>query len=234
MIPMRPSTLTIRQPVLQMLDYAGADWDSIHRTSSREWLTSYDGALGEALNLRLAGLVRHAPLLELGCGTSELAVKLYDNGWTNVTAVDVSSHAVAQAQRAWCGPGIRPGLRFEKANAKALSFSDGSVAAVLDKGTLDAMCCGDGFDYEAQCVSSEVTRVLSPGGRWICVSLMAPEVLLPIWQRNRPEWAFVRSDRLPGGLHLYYGRTKRRFTSVWHWHPIEGGWLSRSCGAPLM
>ena len=48
------------------------------------------------------------------------------------------------------------GLRFAVADARDLSpvVPDGSVAAILDKGTLDAICCGDGFDYARSAVAA--------------------------------------------------------------------------------
>ena len=65
----------------------------------------------------------------------------------------------------------------------------GSVAAVLDKGTLDAICCGDGFDWEAGRVAASLVRALRPGGVWVCASLMPPSVVLPLVRRT--EWSLA-------------------------------------------
>ena len=160
-------------------------------------------------------------------GTSDLAACLYDEGWQDVTAVDVSRQAIAAATKRYAE--TRPGLRFEFGDCRHLTnVSDGSYGAVLDKGTLDACCCGDGFDYEAQRIAAEVARVLTPGGLWCSVSLMPPSVLLPLLPKH--VWQSVECEPLHGGrLHFYRGLRSRwgARTTRWHWHPVEGGWHSR-------
>lgn len=216
----------------RMVDYAGLDWDGFHRAHSREWLLPYEGPLASAIELRLQGLSKAAPLLELGCGTSDMAKKMYDSGWRNVTSIDCSHAAVRGAQERYGG--TRPGLHFATADARTLAgFADASVAAVLDKGTVDAICCGEGFDWEAKQVARQVARVLIPGGRWLCVSLMPPNVLLPLLREGRSEWALVNSEPLSRGLHLYHCHKRGRMFTRWHYHPVEGGWHSRSRAALL-
>ena len=93
-----------------------------------------------------------------------------------------------------------PGLRFEKADALALPFADASFATVIDKGTLDAILCSDAFDVDVPRMAREVERVLRRDGRWLCVSLNQPALVLPLLQSvgslrvsavplARPEWA---------------------------------------------
>ena len=55
-------------------------------------------------------------------------------------------------------------------DAKQLSFSDGNFEAVIDKGTLDSILCGDGSGPNAHQMLSEIYRVLSPNGVYICIS----------------------------------------------------------------
>ena len=51
-----------------------------------------------------------------------------------------------------------------------MSFKDGSFDIVIDKGLIDAMICSDGAAQNVQSMLSEIYRVLSPSGVYICVS----------------------------------------------------------------
>ena len=209
-------------PVLH--DFAAVDWNEFHQAhSSKEWLLPSEDMHGR-LSKALRGLPRSTPLLELGCGTSTLAAQLVDAGWCNVTAIDISRHAVEAAR---VRDGLRPALRYLVADARNMKFmAPAQLGAIIDKGTLDAVCCGDGFDWEAKQIANEMVRVLVPGGRWICLSLMPPSVLLPLIQG--PKLSCVGYEAI-SGLHLYAMRRCRAGTPVtrWHWHPIEGGWRTR-------
>ena len=202
---MRPRPqLALTRCLVLLCDFAAVDWDTYHAGGAREWLVPYNGLLKTTLNQHLARLPRSEPVLELGCGTSSLAAQLHADGWSNVLAVDLSRTAVDAARARHSAVS---GLRFAVADARDLSpvVPDGSVAAILDKGTLDAICCGDGFDYEARRVGASLTRALRPGGVWCCVSLMPPGLVLPLLQRD--EWAELQSTPFGERLHFYVGRT---------------------------
>ena len=85
-------------------------------------------------------------VLDLGCGTSELAAALAARGH-ELTAVDYARAAVAAAQArarrrraATAGLAPPPVPVFAVADATALPFRNGAFDAVLDKGTLDVRC----------------------------------------------------------------------------------------------
>ena len=218
-----------RSAPVRMADFAALDWDAYHvENAEEEWLLPYQGVLQERLREKLCGLPPSAPLLELGCGTSSLAAKLYDDGWRDVKALDISRHCVQVARKRHGGK-QRPGLQFAVGDARKLAtVPDAHIGAVLDKGTLDAICCGEGFDYEAKRVSREVNRVLAPGGRWLVLSLMPPSVLMPLLQADA-EWSVLTHERVRE-YHLYRAHRSRKGSMLtrWHWHPVPGhSWRSR-------
>ena len=227
----QPARSSRQIPIGMLCDFAAVDWNRRHMDNSdQEWLMPFS-ELRSVLSKQLAGLPSCTPLLELGCGTSDLAARLFDDGWRNVTSVDLSRAAVQQAHARFSGG--RPGLMFALSDARRLDgFGSSEFGCVIDKGTLDAICCGEGFDYEGRLVLKSVERVLVPGGRWVCVSLMGPAVVMPML--DQAAWPYRHHERLgSSGLHLYQARRHRRghIRTRWFWHPVEGGWATRSAGA---
>ena len=51
-----------------------------------------------------------------------------------------------------------------------MQFKDGSFDCVIDKGLMDAMVCSDGATGNIQSMLSEIYRVLSDKGVYICIS----------------------------------------------------------------
>lgn len=74
-------------------------------------------------------------ILQIGCGNSTLADHMYDNGYRNITSVDIVDDIIKkQRQR---NKKRRPELVFETKDAtKSLSDPSGPYNVVLDKGTL--------------------------------------------------------------------------------------------------
>ena len=69
-----------------------------------------------------------------------------------------------------------------------MSYPDESFDVVIDKGTLDAIICGD----EATCfpdkVLLEVNRVLKKDGVYICITFGMPEKLMDYFQKSPLKW----------------------------------------------
>lgn len=161
-----------------------AAWDAAYASSNgamAEWLLPYQSV--RSILLEELRDMRDLPVLELGCGTSNLAASLCEDGFRDVTACDASRVAVEVCQRVY---GAVNGLCFKREDARRLSFDSATFAAVVDKGTLDAILSCEGYDYEGRLVAAELVRVLKPNGCWICISLMPPSVVIPVMQR--PEW----------------------------------------------
>ena len=184
-------------------------------TSRDEWLVPYKGALAALLSAEL-GEFREAPILELGCGSSRLSEEMAADGWSCLTASDISPTAVesarsraAAAAAAGAGGGAAASFCVADARELSLAFGEGSFAGVVDKGTVDAICTGDGWDYEARRVSRSLRRVLKPGGKWVGVCLTPPSALLAAMESD--QWATLSGERwaTSGGsvLYSYVGQT---------------------------
>ncbi|KAG7514952.1 hypothetical protein JOB18_046239 [Solea senegalensis] len=113
-------------------------------------------------------------VLVVGCGNSELSEQLYDVGYKHLTNIDISETVVTHMNQrnAEC----RPGLTFQQVDATQTPYEDASYGAALDKGTLDAMASEEEGAL-AKNMLTEVGRVLSVGGRYVCVTLAQESVI---------------------------------------------------------
>lgn len=99
--------------------------------------------------------------LDVATGTGDLAIALADGGFREVIGVDFTPAMIAAAEEKRHG---RVDLRFQVADAMALPFPDDQFDAVTVAFGLRNM-----VDYQA--AITEMTRVVRPGGRWICLEL---------------------------------------------------------------
>lgn len=69
----------------------------------------------------------------------------------------------------------KKGLTWNVMNVSTLSYPDQQFDAVVDKGTMDSILCGENSTRNASRYCSEVARVLKPGGCFFIVSYGVPE-----------------------------------------------------------
>ena len=76
-----------------------AHWDAIFGGKSSPELTWFQPHLTKSLELiQATGLSQDAPILDLGCGDSTLVDDLLESGYTDLTAMDVSSLALERSR----------------------------------------------------------------------------------------------------------------------------------------
>uniref|UniRef100_A0A915KS23 Methyltransferase domain-containing protein n=1 Tax=Romanomermis culicivorax TaxID=13658 RepID=A0A915KS23_ROMCU len=117
-------------------------------------------------------------ILQIGCGNSLLADELYDNGFRNVTSVDIVPDVIKkQRQR---NKKRRPNLVFETADVtKGLKYDSSTFNVIIDKGTLDALSSDDSMEKVLK-MFGEVDRCLAIGGRYLAISL-AQDAIIKAW-----------------------------------------------------
>ncbi|XP_030627442.1 eEF1A lysine and N-terminal methyltransferase isoform X1 [Chanos chanos] len=155
-------------------EFSSADyWERFFRKrgdKAFEWYGDYNSLCGVLHKY----IKPREKVLVLGCGNSELSEQLYDVGYRNQVNIDISetviSHMIQRnAER-------RPDLTFQRVDATQTGFESASFQAALDKGTLDAMASEEEGAL-ARRMLEEVGRVLSVGGRYVCVSLAQEHVV---------------------------------------------------------
>lgn len=148
------------------------------------------GRSAAAYRAAVARVPRGARLLEIGCGDKAEAWDQDERG-LDVTAIDISGVAVAQARDRAIGEG-RWRLDFVEMNAEALEFPDSSFDAVIGAGILHHL--------DLSAAVPEVARVLRPDGVGVFLEPLGLNPVLNLYRRVTPgertpdEHPLVRAD----------------------------------------
>ncbi|XP_061540455.1 eEF1A lysine and N-terminal methyltransferase isoform X1 [Phycodurus eques] len=137
---------------------------------SFEWYGDYNklcGVLHKYIKMKDQVLV-------VGCGNSELSEQLHDVGYKHLTNIDISETVVSHMNQR--NAERRPGLTFQQVDATQMPYEAACYQAALDKGTLDAMASEEGGAL-ARNMLTEVGRVLTIGGRYVCITLAQESVI---------------------------------------------------------
>ena len=114
-------------------------------------------------------------VLMAGCGNSRLSEDMFEDGFANISNVDISRVVIDQMGDKYKD---KPALTFQQMNVCSLEFPDESFDAVIVKGTMDAILCGEGSTANVAKMCMEVSRVLKPSGILFVVSYGVPDNLM--------------------------------------------------------
>ncbi|CAG9538654.1 unnamed protein product [Cercopithifilaria johnstoni] len=149
-------------------------WEEFYKASndSFEWYGDFK-TFGRVLIKYLKSTDK---ILQIGCGNSELASQLYDNGYRIIDSIDIDEGVIKEQV---AKNSSRPGLQFICCSATKIDAPDEKYNVILDKGTLDALvplACEDVVE-NVEKMFSEICRVLTVGGRYIVLTLAQKHVL---------------------------------------------------------
>ena len=116
-------------------------------------------------------------VLEYGCGTGSQVFSLAANG-ADVTAIDISSTAIALASQQAQRLGIRTRVTFAEMNAEKLALADNSVELICGSGILHHL------DLETSC--AEINRVLVSGGSAHFIEPLGHNLAINLFRRLTP------------------------------------------------
>ncbi|KAH7513570.1 uncharacterized protein LOC107433368 [Ziziphus jujuba] len=150
-------------------------WDKRYAQESAgsfDWYQKYN-SLAPLIRLYIPPLSHHRNrILVVGCGNSALSQGLADDGYEDVVSIDISSVVVEVMQRRYSD---RPCLKYLQMDVRDMSgFQTSSFDAVVDKGTLDSLLCGNNSRQNATKMLEEVWRVLEYEGVYILITYGAP------------------------------------------------------------
>eukprot|EP00922_Rhytidocystis_sp_ex-Travisia-forbesii_P008126 GHVS01011970.1.p1 GENE.GHVS01011970.1~~GHVS01011970.1.p1 ORF type:complete len:239 (-),score=30.12 GHVS01011970.1:384-1100(-) len=172
-----------------MASYGKSDyWDERYTKDPEpfEWYQRYSGIKDVIAS---TGIQHNQHILMIGCGNSTLSEDMYNDGFKDITNIDISAVAIKAMNVKYSGQQFA-GMTYNQMNCLDMtSIADQSFPVVLDKGTLDSILCGEGSTSNVQKMLREISRVLEPGGLYICVSYGQPAYRLSYLQRDELEWA---------------------------------------------
>ena len=127
-------------------------------------------------------------ILMAGCGTSTLSEALWADGWMSVTNVDYSEVACNYMRKRNAS---REGMEYLVMDVRRMSALDsGTYDCVIDKGCIDALFCTIGsISDQLEEVCAEISRLLKPGGYFLCFTQGTPAMRMPYFQHKKYSWA---------------------------------------------
>lgn len=144
-------------------------WESVYRRKPADGVSWYRPHLERSLAIiEAAGLSKDASIVDVGGGASTLVDDLLDRGYTRVTVVDLSAHALEVAKQRL---GHRAALvQWIVGDATRLTLPDGSVDFWHDRAVFHFL---RDADERARYVET-AHRALRPGGT-IVVATFGPD-----------------------------------------------------------
>lgn len=134
-------------------DYDAMDHAAVNRLFVADFLAVWDGK---------------SPILDVGTGTAQIPIELCrQHPHAEVVAIDLAEHMLELAKRNVAAAGFAGRIRPEKQNARAMTYADGSYAAIISNSIVHHI-------PEPPLVFAEMVRVCAPGGRLFIRDLMRP------------------------------------------------------------
>eukprot|EP00164_Ancoracysta_twista_P003768 GFYU01005051.1.p1 GENE.GFYU01005051.1~~GFYU01005051.1.p1 ORF type:complete len:210 (+),score=37.99 GFYU01005051.1:48-677(+) len=150
-----------------------------------DWYQRYTG-----IKDLIKKLVRHDhKVLNVGCGNSRLSEDMYADGFKNIDNIDISSVVInAMEQKYRQEPVCCPEMTWKVMDVRSLEYPSEYFDVVLDKGTMDAMLCGEGSTQNADKMLSEIHRVLKAGGVFVSISYGSKEHRFTYLEKDHLSW----------------------------------------------
>jgi len=146
-----------------------------------DWYQRYSGLKG-ILNENIPKKLE--PVLMVGCGNSRLSEEMIGDGYsTNFINIDISS-VVIESMKKRC-----PNLNWQVMDVTKMAYENEHFGAVIDKGTLDAILCGEGSAQTSEKMLADIARVLKPDGVFVCITYGQPSNRLHYLKKKKFNWS---------------------------------------------
>ena len=176
-------------------------WDDQYKSkpsTTYDWLQSY-ATLKPFMDKHVD---RGHRILMVGCGNSLLTADMHADGFVNIVSTDVSAACIEQMNELHKD---RPELKFEVADVTDMSqYKSHTFDTIIDKGTLDALCCSDTPREQCYRMVCEMNRLLKPAGKYLCISFGMPSRRLQFMQYASVPFKITDEPIMPGETNPHY------------------------------
>ena len=148
-----------------------AYWDRFFKQRNNNAFEWYGEHRDMATQLRRC-TSRTNNILVIGCGNSNFSFDYYADGYERITNMDFSQLVIDEMSKKNDLAGVN--MAWDVADMTDMhQYRDGSFDVVFDKGALDALMSTNsaGSSAQARQMFSEIRRVLSKGGKYVCITL---------------------------------------------------------------
>ena len=122
-----------------------------------------------------------------------MSEELYEEGFEDITNIDFSPKVIMSIEEKYKTK--YPKMVFKVMDVLNMQeIQTGSFNIVFDKATLDSILCGDNSGNNAQKMINEIYRVLSPGGKYICITYGDPEHRKKYFETQ--QWSNLSVDKI--------------------------------------
>ena len=189
-------------------DYGSSSyWDHRYQSndSQFDWYISW-----EQLSQNLKPLfIGNEIILNVGCGNSPMSADMIKTTFSEspkIISIDISDVVINQMKDMYKD---NDKLDWYTMDCTSLAFPDEVFDLVFDKGTLDALFCGEQSEYRVLSTLYEIERVLAPRGLFIEITYGEPKNRLNVfkkldlgWYLHRP--MIIEHPEKPGSYYYVY------------------------------
>ncbi|XP_023330813.1 methyltransferase-like protein 13 isoform X2 [Eurytemora carolleeae] len=138
-------------------------------------------------------------ILQLGCGNSSFSTDLRNEGWENITNIDISLTGLQKLRRR------ERDSNYVLMDMSIMSFKDKAFDIVVEKCTLDSLLvtAESPWDLDSKQhklvgrVLKEIKRILNPGGTFISITFSQPHFRVPLLLAEGLGWS-VQVEKIEG------------------------------------
>lgn len=171
-------------------------------------------------------------VLILGCGNSSLTQDLYQDGYRNLTSVDLSPIVIEQMQ-AKAAAASQGEIKWQVADMLDMPYANQTFDVVIEKGTMDVLFVDNNqpFDPKAEVkhrvfkMLDETHRVLRPAGVFISVTFAQPHFRKPFLLSKQFDWNMSISTF--GESFHYFVYVMRKGQRTDEDKPVPFGWPTK-------
>ena len=121
-------------------------------------------------------LTTDSKILMVGCGNSKLSNQMYLSNYKKIINIDISDVVIEKMKKQY------PEMDWQVMDATKMSFENNLFDCVIDKGTLDAIMCGNDPVPPANLIK-EMYRVTKKEGNFCIITHGEPETRLNYFEK---------------------------------------------------